>query len=417
MSAWQTQNNKKMVSTAAANLSNHKRTKIVTEKEFWLAKPKYMEVSQQLSDLFDNINKMVSTSSQRAASAQINHNQHNHNKWHIKKSDDVDEKTKILSCFNMLAITNYNEIFTTLRTLSIDTYDEMVEIVNDIYGRMIFNDNCIELCTKIIFATLINCSWIVYDQQFKPISFRKLFLEKLEFEFNTIIDHIRSNGEIVDQRIKNKRKALFMIICSFFKESIIGDQLFRFIFTSLESAFLETKYNELMDYWIIMMNVAIHEWTDHNLIYIDEKRNFLFENNKLFTQKTILLTESMGQIKNKQFGTDNNDLSELDNPNIYKGYDTELLILSTSEYGSISEWYQSIVELDNEAPGLIIKIIEQLSKKTTDLKNTFTILLYIGTHFTDFTNIIKINVSAFSDITTCEAYSNNAKKLLIALKK
>jgi uncharacterized protein (UPF0210 family) len=115
--SWQTPINKR-ISNSQSNVpvsytQTTKRVKTVSVSEFLASRDKYRDVSKQLSDLFDDINKMVRTSSQCAASAQINHNQHNHNKWHVKKADEQDDKTKILSCFSMLAQDNYNEIFAT----------------------------------------------------------------------------------------------------------------------------------------------------------------------------------------------------------------------------------------------------------------------------------------------------------------
>ena len=147
MDEWQT--NKKstktfknaVVSHSQSNIKNNKvsatnlNIKIITEQEFIQNKNKYTEVSYKLSELFDSINKMVSTSSQYLNSKQVNHNQHNHNKYHIKNSNDDDDISKIMICFNKLCINNYTSILNEIKELNIVTYEELKQIVNNIFNR------------------------------------------------------------------------------------------------------------------------------------------------------------------------------------------------------------------------------------------------------------------------------------------
>lgn len=421
MDDWQTIDKKKLnkkvgsvhnVVTSGSLLKNS--VKIVTKTDFQYYKKIYSEVSFALSELFDSINTMVHTSSQYQSSKQINHNQHNHNKWHTKAIEDCDIDVQINAIFNKISASNVQSVMGTLKDINISVYDEMLKVVDIIYNKCVNNGQLAPLYSKVIKYIMLNYSWVVYDDHCKPISFRKVLVDKMEHDFNFIVDSIRSNEE-TNEEMKIKRKAFFTMIGAFFNECIFGDQLFRFIFTSLENAFLKTHKNEYMDYWLILSLWANKVWKINNQEYLDEKTAFIRINNKLFNSKIKLLTSNLDDMNLATSDTviiENSTAKTLtDEPGMFKGYNIANVIDGVSEHGSMDEWFEELTELDEKAPGIIIKIINTLSTKTTDLKCVFSLLLYLKKQ-KEFTETVLESVAAFSSITSCKAYINNASKLL-----
>lgn len=424
MDDWHTIDNKKKhrktdnIHALASSLNSSKGSiKIVQKAEFQNYKKIYGEVTFAMSELFDNINKMVNTSSQYLSSKQINHNQHNHNKWHSKDINDCEVDIQVNALFNKLSVSNIQAIMADIKAINISAYDEMVKITEIIYDKCVGNALLALLYVKVIKHIMMNYAWIVYDDHCKPVSFRKILVDKMEHDFNYIVDSIRSGAETTDT-MKLHRKAFFTMIGSMFNECIFGDQLFRFIFASIEGAFIRTQNNEFMDYWLIMSLWANKVWKTTNPEYLNEKKLFIRNNNDLFNGKIKLLTKNLDDLKldNSDDVVIENDetpqsAQHTDDPGQYKGYVIVDLIDSVTEHGDMSEWFEEMCEVEEKAPGIINKIISTLSTKVTDLKSVFGLLLFLKKK-EEYTELVLDSVSAFSSITSCKAYVNNAKKLL-----
>jgi hypothetical protein len=397
------------------NAPSKNNIRVIAKADFQQYKKMYTEVSFAMSELFDNINKMVYTSSQYLSSKQINHNQHNHNKWHTKNLDDSEIDVQINAMFNKLSGANIQVIMSSLKTANITIYDEMMKVTEIIYDKCLSNAQLAPLYIKVIRHVMLNYAWIVYDDHCKPISFRKILVDMMEHDFNFIIDSIRSGIETTEST-KIRRKAFFTTIGSMFNECIFGDQLLRFIFNSLENAFLKSGNDEYMDYWLILSQWANKIWKDANPEYLNEKKLFIRNNNKRFNTKIKLLTKNLDDLvlNNSDDVTiecETEDDEIVDGPGMFAGYTVINLIDSVCEHINNEEWFEEMLELEGKAPGIIDRIIETLSNKTTDLKSVFGLLLFLKKQ-PKYQNKVLECVAAFASITNCNAYANNAKKLL-----
>jgi len=394
--------------------------KIIPKMEFDNYKTQYIGVSFALSELFDSINAMVHTSSQYLSSRQINHNQHNHNIYHHNNIDDSDIDLQINSMFNKLSVSNVQIIMESLKSANIVVYNEMIKVVGAIYQKCIANEQLIPLYTKVIKHIIINYSWVVYDDHCKPITFRKILIDHIEYKFNEIIDDIRLNKESKDENISLDRKAFFTMIGAFFDESIFGNQLFRFIFTSLENAFIQTKHFIYMDYWLILSIWANKVWIIENPEYLLEKIEFIKANDHLMNTKIRLLSENLNEVTStysKGIVTKEEDKLEKITPTqintlkMFGGYVIMDLVDNIDEYSSKEEWYIDLCEIEQKCNGIINKVITTLCTKITNLKSVFSILLFLKKQ-KEYEDLIIESIRAFSSITNCNAYINNAKKML-----
>lgn len=408
-------------------------TYITIEPEVFLQyKSMYTTVSFDLSKKFDHINKMFSTSTQYLDSKErINHNQHNHNKWQNKKSSECDDIYMILGNFNKLTIQNFDKIVLEIKKYNIITYEEMTRIVESIYTKCVNDIQFVNVYAKLIKVIAMECKWVVYDNNSKPITFRKYFINYLESNFSQIINDIKTYVEDDENDSLAKqmqiRKTYIELLCVLFNESVIGNQLFRYIFTNIESAYIESSQEEFMNRWLQMYESAEKVWNGSNKKYLDEKRQFITNHYDDFSVRIKILTEN---IKLNDDTKESNETKTNENTNVFvfnrstkekveekkeeitetDDYDYELLILSCQDYDNLDEWYEAICGLDGI--NIINKLLSHLVKKVTDLKITFKILAYMMNVNNDYNKFIVEHITNNIDTVENKSYVANVKKLL-----
>lgn len=445
LSSGRSKKKKQSTDTRVPLMSN---VKVITPDVIKQYKSTYTTVSFELSKKFDDINKMFSTSSQYLDSKErINHNQHNHNKWQNKKNSECDDVYMILGNFNKLTIKNYDVISAEIKKYNIITFDEMTNIVENIYNKCINDIQFVNVYVKLLKFIIMECKWIVYDNNSKPITFRKYFIDYLESNFSTIINEVKNDTEDDedegDKLAKQKqiRKTYFVLICALFNESIIGNQLFRYIFTNVETAYLDTIQDEFMDRWLQMYDCASQYWTGTNEKYIIEKRQFISDNMEKFSVRIKILTERNATLAsnntktpvpndtNTNTNTNTNvfDFSKVRSDSVTSqedakkekerkeeitndDYDYEMLILSYQEYGSVDEWYETIKELKGE--NTMNKLLTHLVNKTSDLKIIFKLMAYLMNVSKEYNDFISEHISNNIKTISIKSYVTNAKKLL-----
>jgi len=350
-----------------------------------------MKVTCILSEKFDKINKMFETSTQYLASKKkVNHNQRNHDHWETKKLSDINDVSKILSNFNMLSKSNFDIISEKLKELDIINYEDMEQVVYGIYKKCMNDTQFIDVYSRMLKFIMMECKWIVYDNISKPISFRKFFIDYLEFNYNQNITNIRvendSSHKVIPQ-LKNERKNLIILFSNLFKVEIIGNQLFRYIFVNLENMYLDTTIDEYMIYWLTMFEYVQNEWSDKEFKYLDEKVKFIVDNISKLSVRVKILSEHIHS-KQSDSITDSNVFDLRSKTNDEKEdvgdededeedvYDMNMFIMSIEEYGTMDAWYDSIVEIEYKGD-LILEVIDALLVKSDDLKLTFKILNFI----------------------------------------
>lgn len=402
--------------------SSNVGVKIIPKSEFLSARPLYTEVTYNISELFDKINDMTATSSQYLHSKKVNHNQHNHNVWHTKSVTDRPIDVQILILFNKLTDLNAQILLEEIKEISIYTYNDMKNVVTRIYNKCLTNTEHVSLYAKILRHIMMNYSWIVYDDQCKPVTFRKIFIDRLESDFTLSIDKMKEKQPFT-MEMKNNRTAYFNLIGALFKESIIGNQLYRFIFNSIETSFVNTKNSEFIECWVILIKWCNDVWKDDLNEYFMEKEAFVVEHSESFDIKTKILTSDLRSLNcssTSSFNTSEqgNQVPETKTSDeqviqddSYKGYDLMTLVDGTNEYGSLDEWYEVIFGLTDTGDEMIRLMIKEISKETSNLKKIFSLLKFFKKKPEYTEHVIKC-VSEFKEKTTCVAYINNAKKLI-----
>lgn len=364
----------------------------------------FVDVTRELSNKFDDINKMLLTSTQYQDS-KINHNIHNHNRWKLSNADS-DDITKILACFNKLAVTNFDEVAKEIKKYNIIDIMELKTLVNNIYHKCISNFQFVFVNIKMIKKIIMEYSWIVHDESSRTITFRKYFVDYLETNFDSIINKIIDDEDDEDKEDFNKEERLtFMkIISAMYDNHILGTQLIRYIFTVIENAFSKKHKTEYMDMWLQLFKCVKNHWTGSNSQYIEEKLKFLDDNKGHFNVRTEVLinsalNEQLEEVEVQQVHVESHE------------YDVSLLIDSLSEYDNASEWYDSLLEL--EKYDLVIKdIINNLASQTTNLKTTFTLLKCIMSKNADYKVLVKDAVRHMVANTNNKSYITNASIIL-----
>lgn len=366
----------------------------------------YTDVTRELSNKFDEINKMLLTSTQYQDS-KINHNIHNHNRWKLTNVDSNDI-TKILACFNKLAVTNFDDIASEIKNYNIVDISELKTLANNIYHKCINNFQFVVVNIRMIKKIIVEYGWIVHDESSRTITFRKYFVDYLETNFGIIMNKVVDDEDDEEKEDLNKEERLtFMkIIASMYDNHILGTQLIRYIFTAIENAFVKTKQMEYMDMWLELFKCVKNHWVGTNTKYIDEKVAFLTANKEHFDIRMNVLVNAA---LNKEIAP----VAKEELPDIVEGhdYDVDMLIDSLSDYNNASEWYDSMFEL--EKCDLVIQdIISTLAKQTTNLKMTFTLMRCIMSKNAEHRDLVKDAVRKMVAHTSNKSYITNASIIL-----
>lgn len=317
-----------------SNIYNKNGTPVIRidVSEFNRLKDKYTFVSHELSQKFDEINEMFKKSSHYINTKQkINYNQHNQNKWQkMNIASDVD---KIIITFNKITESNYKSIINELKTLNVVTNKDLQNIVLHLFKRCIINYDNIKVFAMLIKDIMLELSWIVYDDNTKPISFRKVFIDNLEINFNAILSNKALSTDDVLSKNNNSKNVFFTLISLLFDNMVIGNQLFRYIFNNIENNFLSTNNSNFIDYWLIMYKYASKHWTDTLKIYLEEKQLFIVNNYSNFSLRIQILVDEV-------FGHKCESLNYLKNQKYSNS--VVMCINEFSTYFDATEWFEMI---------------------------------------------------------------------------
>lgn len=258
--------------------------------EFDNARYTYTFVSFDLSKILDDINQLFKSSSNyMELKTKPNFNRHNQMKWNTKPVE-LSDTDKIIGNINKITSTNYLTIKDEISKLHVITYDELKTIVNALFISCTVNSLNTKNYVMLIKSILLEFAWVVYDNSNKPITFRKLFVDTLETYFNNMISTVKSKKNDSE---KNKRKIFMVLICELFDAEIFGNQLFRYIFNNLETAFKETNNEEFVEYWIIMFPYSQQNWTSSNKVYLNDKIKFFKDIYDLLSNRLQVLNKDL----------------------------------------------------------------------------------------------------------------------------
>jgi hypothetical protein len=397
-----------MASDWAISNRKKKNSKTVTSKQI-TSYPyefiyKYKNINQQeqitydLSSLFDKINEMFKTSTQYLESKKkINYNQYNHNKWEKRKDYENNVINNVYSAFNRVSNLNKQEILRELKELEIIVYTDLEKLIEKIINKCIIENQYIELYIEIIKFIITDCKWIVQDNNLIPITFRKIFLNQLETRFDNMLNDIinmkynENETELIEIHRQNK-KGLILMIGTLYKYKIIGNQLIRLIFTSLEISYEDTKENQYLEYWILLFNIIIEYWIKDEHVYLNEKINYIkniqenlpfrinFLLQECFTKNNInniqldLSNNINIDINSNENKIEHNDIDEIEQNDI----DYETLILSITEYNNITEWFNEIKTEIKNKDNFIIDVITCTINNKKMLENIKEIIKYLN---------------------------------------
>jgi hypothetical protein len=184
-----------------------------------------------------------------------------------------------------------------------------------------------------------------------PITFRRILLNQLEMRFSNLINDIKnmkyeeSESELIV--IHNKQKKGFIsLICELYLSKIIGNQLIRYIFRNLETAFDTTGIEQYLEYWLLLLSTVMSSWLLIEKQYLDEQIQYI--NSK--TIKTIkfkfILDDILDELKKKNYlPSETNiigDEETYEEPINKDDESYDLLILSHGEYETTDLWATSL---------------------------------------------------------------------------
>jgi hypothetical protein len=264
-------------------------------------------VSYELSVKFDKINEMFKTSTQYLESKKkINYNQYNHNRWELKKEEDNGVINIVCIGLNKITDQNSDEIIKEIESQEIIIYDDLEKLAEKIIHKCISEPQFIKLYVKVIKHIMSKCSWIVDDHNMVPITFRRVLLNQLEMRFSNLINDVKnmkyeeSESELIVIHNKQKR-GLISLICELYSSKIIGNQLVRYIFRNLETAFDTTDIDQYLEYWLALLSTVMISWLLTEKQYLDEQ--ILFINSKTIKTMRVkfILDDILDELKRKNY--------------------------------------------------------------------------------------------------------------------
>ncbi len=313
-------------------------------------------VSYELSVKFDKINEMFKTSTQYLESKKkINYNQYNHNRWELKKEEDNSVINIVCIGLNKITEQNSDEIIKEIEAQEIVLYDDLEKLTEKIIHKCISEPQFIKLYVKVIKHIMLKCSWIVDDHNMVPITFRRVLLNQLEMRFSNLINDVKnmkyeeSENELIVIHNKQKR-GLISLICELYSSKIIGNQLVRYIFRNLETAFDSTGIDQYLEYWLALLSTVMSSWLSSEKLYLDEQMQYI-QSKKIATMKVkFILDDILDELKKKNYLPSENVQNQVQEEETYdqtindedeeESYDP--LILSHGEYESTELWAGSL---------------------------------------------------------------------------
>lgn len=369
-------------------------------------RPIYVDVTRELSNKFDAINEKFKALA-HLQNSRVNHNQHNHNRW--KMTTDTNDMTKILGCFNKLTKMNFDTIANEIKNYHIIDYNELTTVANSIYDKCIGGSQFVTVYVELIKKILMEYSWIVHDESSRAITFRKYFVDNLESNFDKILEKINSDAEYTDSEFEcnnEERIAFVKIITSMYDQHILGTQFIRYFFTILENGFNDTGKEEYMDMWINVFKCVINHWTDNNSSYLDEKKEFIKNNNNKFNVRINMLIETTLNQKPEKV------VIIEDVPEKRHDYDINMLIDSHGECGSLNDWCDMLDDVDDRE-AVIEDVIANLTRRTSNLKTTFGMLKLLMTKDNGkYAELVRENIRKALPEINNKSYMTNAGILL-----
>jgi hypothetical protein len=340
-------------------------------------------VSYELSVKFDKINEMFKTSTQYLESKKkINYNQYNHNRWELKKEEDNSVINIVCIGLNKITEQNSDEIIKEIESQEIVIYDDLEKLAEKIIHKCISEPQFIKLYVKVIKHIMLKCSWIVDDHNMVPITFRRVLLNQLEMRFSNLINDVKnmkyeeSESELVVIHNKQK-KGLISLICELYSSKIIGNQLVRYIFRNLETAFDSTDIDQYLEYWLALLSTVMNLWLSNEKQYLDEQIQYISQK-KIGTMKVkFILDDILDELKKKNYlpsetiNYDDENEKETyeeainDDDDEEESYDP--LILSHGEYETTESWVASL-ESDINWDKLLLDLLQFTISEKSELE-------------------------------------------------
>jgi hypothetical protein len=270
---------------------NHKEGKkiiAIPRDEFYKHKNDFTEVTRDLSDKFDAINKLFLTSTQYINNkSRVNFNHLNHCKWQDSSNETSGENA--LRQLKIVSEANMDKIIGELYKITISDYDELKSLAINSVKLFTRNDKFIKVHCKVIHSILCGCKWIAYNNDLIPVTYRICVMDEIERRFYQIID----DDEKVRDLTVSEKKILFELILGLFKEKVMGTQCMRFIFNIIETKYIETHNDELISFWHCLYKGVVPEWKGNNADYINDRVKFVNENREQFGTRGKLLTKTI----------------------------------------------------------------------------------------------------------------------------
>lgn len=319
-------------------------------------------VSYELSVKFDKINEMFKTSTQYLESKKkINYNQYNHNRWELKKEEDNSVINIVCIGLNKITEMNSEEIIKEIEIQEIVMYDDLEKLTEKIIHKCISEPQFIKLYVKVIKHIMLKCSWIVDDQNMVPVTFRRVLLNQLEMRFSNLINDVKnmkyeeSETELVVIHNKQK-KGLIGLICELYSSKIIGNQLVRYIFRNLETAFDSTGIDQYLEYWLAILSTVMDSWMETEKQYLDEQVQYIQSKTIGSMKVKFILDDILDELKKRNYlpsetvltnpgselGQEQEYQNQVQEPDDDEEESYDPLILSHGEYESTESWAASL---------------------------------------------------------------------------
>lgn len=309
---------------------------------------KNLEISFELSNIFDNINELFKTSTQYIENKKrINYNQINHNKWKLKKNETSNIVNIISNCFNRITDSNYNIIFNEIKSSNKINIDDMNKISQKIIKKISSEQQFLKIYINLIYDIITKCLWIIKENN-ELISFRYVFIKNLQSIFIDLIDKMDIITEKEERIINNNyRTGLMHVIGNLYQKKILPHIVIKYILDDLENKYYNTKNNDYVENWLIIWKYSSN--------YFSIKESFIKNNYSDFSKRIQFIIDD--NIPNNDNNIKQTEIL-LNDDNIYYNY-----IDFMDEFNSVNEFLN---EINSVAKNNFNQFLNCLLKYTID---------------------------------------------------
>ena len=234
---------------------------------------KRFQVTEELSNKFDKINAMFSTSTQyKENKRSVNYNQINHNKWENLTLDDCDNAMRIVS---KMSIETYKKNLHLFDSQSIESHELMCKFANNLFRQCLSMTQSIDMIIDIIYYLITKREWICSDMNGNVYTLRQVFVTECEVYFDNMLKETIELGASLTPGTMTEYKNFLLVINKLYSMHIISNQVIRKSMSDIELEFETSECINLLTFWCKLYKIVHETWNLKYRGYIEIANEYI----------------------------------------------------------------------------------------------------------------------------------------------